>query len=202
MTLIHLIIILCVLEQSPRTSSKNKCKLMDYVNNDEVVAEGRWQCREPKALVNGLPLGPNAIKVYVDTVLNSEAYLWRPTVDMRTLEDSLNCFVAWPANRVVIETTTPETTEMQPSSKAPSQISQKEKSSVAPKPHVNKPSPTSKAPSQSSHKEKSPVATKPHVNKHAPTSKPQVSSPRRKSQVLSSTSKCIVIFHDWLWFYV
>jgi len=44
--------------------------------NDAVVAEGRLQSREPQALVNGLPIGPNAVKVYVDLVLNPKTWLW------------------------------------------------------------------------------------------------------------------------------
>lgn len=156
---------------------------MDYIKNDEVIAEGRWQSREPKALVNGLPLGPNAIKVYVDAVVNPKAYLWRPTVEMRTLEDSLNCFVAWPANRVVIETTTPESPVIQPSTSSPS--SQNDKSPVTKKdPEIQ---PSSKAPSPNSQNEKSPVTTKAPVKKPGANSKPEVSSPCRKSHVLSST---------------
>ena len=50
-----------------------------------MVAVGRWQTIELKALINGLPLGPNGIKVYVDKVVNPNAYgglhlarqLWR-----------------------------------------------------------------------------------------------------------------------------
>lgn len=59
--------------------------------------------KEPKTLVNGLPLGPNAIKVYVDEVVNPDANIWRPTVGKTTMEDYQNCFVAWPANRVVFD---------------------------------------------------------------------------------------------------
>ena len=60
---------------------------MDYIQNEEVVAVGRWQTKEPKSLVNGLPLGPNAIKVYVDEVLNPTAFIWRPTVGKTNMED-------------------------------------------------------------------------------------------------------------------
>lgn len=69
--------------------SSNKCKLLDWSTNDEVVGEGRWQCQKPKALVNGLPFGPNAVKVFVDVVHVPDTFLWRPTSEMTYLEDSL-----------------------------------------------------------------------------------------------------------------
>lgn len=88
----------------------NMCKLLDWSTNaDEVVAEGRWQTREPKALVNGLPLGLNAIKVFVDVVRVPYTFLWRPTSEHTNLEDYVKSFVAWPYSRVVIDGANTET---------------------------------------------------------------------------------------------
>lgn len=42
---------------------------MDWNGLEEIVAEGRWQSRDPSVLVNGLLLGPKAVKVFVDAVL-------------------------------------------------------------------------------------------------------------------------------------
>jgi len=56
-------------------------------SNDVVVAEGCWQTQEPNALVNGLPLGPAAMKIFVDAVLQPETFIWRPTMDVTYLED-------------------------------------------------------------------------------------------------------------------
>lgn len=82
----------------------NKCKLLHWLSNaEEHVAKGRWQTREPKSLVNGLPLGPNAIKVFVDAVYETETFLWRPTEELSNLHDSLKSFVAWPVNRIVFD---------------------------------------------------------------------------------------------------
>lgn len=82
----------------------NKCKLLNWLTNDEEhVAEGRWHTRDPKALVNGLPLGPNAIKVFVDVVIEPDTFIWRPTEELSNLQDSLKTFVAWPVNRVVFD---------------------------------------------------------------------------------------------------
>lgn len=84
----------------------NKCKLLDWTGVDQIVAEGRWQSKDPTALVNGLPLGPKAVKVFVDVVLQPHTYLWRPTTEMALLDDSVKASVAWPVHRVIFETTT------------------------------------------------------------------------------------------------
>lgn len=47
------------------TSSKKKCKLLDWSGTEEVVAEGCWVSSDPKELVNQIPLGLNAMKVWV-----------------------------------------------------------------------------------------------------------------------------------------
>ncbi|CAA7014673.1 unnamed protein product [Microthlaspi erraticum] len=86
-----------------RASSVNKCKLLDLSLDNVVVAEGRWQTEEPKALVNGLPLGPKAVKVFIDQVHQPETFIWRPTIETTNIEDCLLSFVAWPASKVVFE---------------------------------------------------------------------------------------------------
>ncbi|XP_019094521.1 PREDICTED: uncharacterized protein LOC109129930 [Camelina sativa] len=104
----------CILQEdnapkSPNTAFANKCTLLNWRGNEEVaVDEGRWQSKESDALVNGLPIGPNAVKVLVDVVLKPETFLWRPTTEISIIEDCLKTFVAWPASRVVFETTTDE----------------------------------------------------------------------------------------------
>ncbi|CAA7042037.1 unnamed protein product [Microthlaspi erraticum] len=101
----------CAVELNPCTKSflaphvpiAPKCKLLNWLTTDEEpVAEGRWQTRDPKALVNGLPLGPNAIKVFVDVVLDPDTFIWRPTEELSILQHSLKTFVAWPVGRVVM----------------------------------------------------------------------------------------------------
>jgi len=58
-----------------------------------IVAKGRWQTQEEIALVNGLPFGPKAVKVFVDSMLQPETFIWRPTMDMTYLKDCLMAFV-------------------------------------------------------------------------------------------------------------
>lgn len=79
-----------------------------------VVAEGHWQTQEPKALVNGLPLGPKAVKVYVDVVHAPQTFIWRPTLDTTYLEECLMSFVAWPVTKVVFENTICSTSHKSP----------------------------------------------------------------------------------------
>ena len=46
-----------------------------------VLGEGHWQTTEPKALVNGIPLKPKAVKLFLDVILEPDTFLWRPTSD-------------------------------------------------------------------------------------------------------------------------
>ncbi|XP_020260902.1 uncharacterized protein LOC109837182 isoform X2 [Asparagus officinalis] len=85
-------------------SSKNKnhikCKIFNWTGKDEIVAEGRWVSNDSKMLVNDVPLGPKTMIVWVDVPTSPEAFLWRPTPDMTSIEDAK---VAWPADKVVLE---------------------------------------------------------------------------------------------------
>ena len=76
---------------------------MDLSDDNVVVGEGRWQTQEPKALVNGLPLRPKAVKVFLDIVHEPETFLWRPMLEVAYLEDSVMTFLSWPAHKVVFE---------------------------------------------------------------------------------------------------
>lgn len=90
--------------QGLRGNSQNKCKLLDLSNDEVIVAEGRWETQEPTALVNGIPIGPKAVKVFVDSVIQPETFIWRPTFEMTYIEDCLMAFVSWPFSKVVFET--------------------------------------------------------------------------------------------------
>ncbi|CAE5960442.1 unnamed protein product [Arabidopsis arenosa] len=140
-----------IVPKSPSTNSANKCKLMDWNGDEKVlVAEGRWQTQERKALVNGLPLGPNAVKVFVDVVHRPETFLWRPTAELQTIEDCLKSFVAWPARRVVFGTTSEgdATTSRSPVATPQRETvsSQLEKSATTPSPPVKKAKSASESP--------------------------------------------------------
>lgn len=49
------------------TTRNTKLKLLDYMGTGEVVAEGSWSSTDPNALVHHIPIGPNALRVWVDT---------------------------------------------------------------------------------------------------------------------------------------
>ena len=102
-----------------RATSANKCKLLDFSNDEVIVAEGRWLTQDANELVNGLPLGPKAVKVFVDSVLQPETFIWRPTIDTTYLEDCLMAFVSWHVNKVAFDTSS--TTQHSASTDKPAQ---------------------------------------------------------------------------------
>lgn len=51
--------------------------------------------------VNNVPLGPNSVKVSVDTVIKGDAFLWRPAPNMYTIAQAVGETIAWPQNCVV-----------------------------------------------------------------------------------------------------
>lgn len=55
-------------------------------------------------LVNGIPLGPNTVKVLVESSTKPEAFLWRPAPEMFTIEDVVGEMVAWHADYCIFPT--------------------------------------------------------------------------------------------------
>ncbi|TYK14770.1 uncharacterized protein E5676_scaffold1610G00080 [Cucumis melo var. makuwa] len=84
------------LSKSVTTNTPHKCLLLDWIGLGEVIAEGRWFSNDPSVLVHHVPLGPNAVRVWVDTVKISNSFLWRPTSDIIVIDDALGTTVAWP----------------------------------------------------------------------------------------------------------
>ncbi|KAH7846159.1 hypothetical protein Vadar_010583 [Vaccinium darrowii] len=83
--------------------NSSTCKLLVWMGTGEVVAEGRWSSSDPNDSVHHIPLGPNAMRVWVDLVKKREVYLWRPTSDMLYIEDAEGTTVAWPADKVLMD---------------------------------------------------------------------------------------------------
>lgn len=79
----------------------NKCKLIDLDRNGEIVAEGRVSSIDPAVLVHFVPLGANAVKVWVDVAYAPDARLWRPTSHLQNIEDAIGTVIAWPAEKVI-----------------------------------------------------------------------------------------------------
>ena len=79
-----------------------KCKLMDITGKKRVVAEGRWATKDPKQKVHFVPLGDNAVKVWVDIVKVSDVKVWRPSDEVEIMEDALGTAIAWPEDKVIM----------------------------------------------------------------------------------------------------
>ncbi|KAH7838554.1 hypothetical protein Vadar_028050 [Vaccinium darrowii] len=87
------------------TNPNSDCKLLHWTGTGEVVAEGCWSSSDPNERVHHIPLGPNAMRVWVDVAKNGATFSWRPTSDMETIEDAVGTTVAWPADKVLMDST-------------------------------------------------------------------------------------------------
>ena len=67
-----------------------------------IIAEGYFISSDPKDEVHHVPLGPSAMKVGIDLVRKNDAFLWRPSTIMSTIEDAIGSIIAWPADKVII----------------------------------------------------------------------------------------------------
>lgn len=79
-----------------------KCRLLDISGQKRVVAEGRWSSNNPEQLVHFVPLGPNAVRVWVDVVKVNDAAVWKPTSAIECMEDAIGTTIAWPEDKVVV----------------------------------------------------------------------------------------------------
>ena len=84
-------------------SDSTKCKLLDWMGTGDVVAEGRWASSDPYASVHCIPIGPDAMKVWVDVAKKPDVFLWRTSSDMTYMEEAVGSAIAWPANKVIMD---------------------------------------------------------------------------------------------------
>ena len=77
-----------------------KCMLFRLVPED-VVAEGLWYTDDPAATVHTKPLGPGYSKVSVEVAIQKDALLVRGNNALKTIEDAVSSFVAWPTNYII-----------------------------------------------------------------------------------------------------
>ena len=45
--------------------------------------------------------GLNAVRVWVEVAKHLDAFLWRPTSEMSTIEEAISSNVAWPADKIL-----------------------------------------------------------------------------------------------------
>ncbi|CAH9102603.1 unnamed protein product [Cuscuta europaea] len=83
-------------------NSKKKCNLLDISGSGKIVAEGHWSSSDPNQLVHFVPLGPNAMRVWVDMPSIPDALLWRPTSELECIKDAVGTTIAWPSKKVVV----------------------------------------------------------------------------------------------------
>lgn len=76
--------------------SQLKCILHDWSGSEAKVAEGRILSSDPEDFINDIPLGPNSVKVLVETAIKTDAFLWRPAPDMFTVAQAVGEIIAWP----------------------------------------------------------------------------------------------------------
>ena len=75
---------------------------MSIGGKNQVVAEGRWGSDNPEDSVHFVPLGPNAVKVWIDVVKVNLAEVWRPSSEIECLGDTIGTCIAWPKEKVVL----------------------------------------------------------------------------------------------------
>jgi len=76
--------------------------LIDWTGNgDTIVDEGRIITSDPDDLVNDCRLGPSDVKVLVDSATVPDTYLWRPALNMCTIESAIGQMIAWLASKCV-----------------------------------------------------------------------------------------------------
>ncbi|XP_024016375.1 uncharacterized protein LOC112089853 [Eutrema salsugineum] len=85
------------------TGNENKkCLVMAITGKKRVIAEGRWSTNDPLQTVHFVPLGPNAVKVWIDVVKVKDACVWRPSSEIECMEDAIGTTIAWPEDKVVL----------------------------------------------------------------------------------------------------
>lgn len=82
-----------------------KCDLLDWRGNEEIIAEGRFVSDDPNQLVNDVPLGPDAMIIFVENPTKLDAFVWRPTTSFSLIGEAKDNIVAWPKNSVVLHST-------------------------------------------------------------------------------------------------
>lgn len=74
---------------------------MDISGRKRVVAEGRVHSTDPEQKVHFVPLGPNAVRVWVDIVKVDDAAVWRSSDEIEFMRDALGSSIAWPIDQLV-----------------------------------------------------------------------------------------------------
>jgi len=71
-----------------------RCLLIDWVDEEGNVAEGRILSSDPNDIVNDSRLGPTDVKVLVDAATEPGAFYWRPASNMCTIKEAVRHIIA------------------------------------------------------------------------------------------------------------
>ncbi|KAL0729711.1 hypothetical protein Bca4012_025804 [Brassica carinata] len=74
---------------------------MSVGGKNQVVSEGRCGSDNPMDSVHFVPLGPDAVKVWVDVVKVILAEVWHPSSEIECLSDAIGTYIAWPKEKVI-----------------------------------------------------------------------------------------------------
>lgn len=81
-----------------------RVEILDWFEStDVVIGVGEFCSAEPMYKIGRVPIGPNAVAIVVKSALTSEASLWRPTIDMSSLQQAVGCKIAWPIDKVILD---------------------------------------------------------------------------------------------------
>ncbi|XP_062117107.1 potassium transporter 1-like isoform X2 [Humulus lupulus] len=81
------------------TESRNAFYMLDW--SDAIIAEGCWDSSDPDLEMHEIPLGPDFMRVCIDVVVVSSAYLFHPNYAMLTIREVVGSTVAWPSQKVI-----------------------------------------------------------------------------------------------------
>ncbi|XP_062101662.1 uncharacterized protein LOC133807381 isoform X2 [Humulus lupulus] len=66
---------------------------LDWIGSGEIIAEGYFVSSDSKDEVHHVPLGPGVMKVGIDLVRKNDAFMWRPSGVMSTIEDAIGSII-------------------------------------------------------------------------------------------------------------
>ncbi|XP_024021335.1 uncharacterized protein LOC21409630 isoform X3 [Morus notabilis] len=61
----------------------------------------KWVGKGRDCFLGRQSLCKDFVRVWVDVAKKPDAFLWRPTSDMSTIEEAISSNVAWPANKIL-----------------------------------------------------------------------------------------------------
>lgn len=81
-----------------------RCQLLKWFSGEDViVGEGEFCSTDPVYKIGRIPLGANATAVIVNSVIDTDLSLWRPTPTMFVLGEAVGQKIPWPADKLILD---------------------------------------------------------------------------------------------------